>query len=190
MKKKKLLRLFKYIEYIYLSLAIHQPTFILAASGISSSSSSFSSRYPTLLFKVSRWSSLTRTSALALIVFFKICLSGTVVNGQTYTLTSCAPLSNTVIALNMTTILLRFPFNRMPSNEICASTISPTRMALGLMSWCLRNSFQNLSDIFVVHNSLSSPGFLMGFIIFNFIVFCMDELLSHRLRKYVFRVNS
>lgn len=171
-------------------LAIHQPTFILAASGISSSSSSFSSRYPTLLFKVSRWSSLTRTSALALIAFFKICLSGTVVNGQTYTLTSCAPLSNTVIALNMTTILLRFPFNRMPSNEICASTISPMRMELGLMSWCLRNSFQNLSDIFVVHNSLSSPGFLMGFIIFNFIVFCMDKLLSHRLRKYVFRVNS
>jgi hypothetical protein len=59
-----------------------------------------------------------------------------------YTLTSCAPLSNTVIALNTIVILLLFPFNRMPSNEICTSTISPTHMALGLISWCLYNKFQ------------------------------------------------
>ena len=54
--------------------------------------------------------------------------------GQTYTLTSCTLLSNTVIALKIITIFLLFPFNRIPSNEIWASMISPTRIAFGLIS--------------------------------------------------------
>jgi hypothetical protein len=109
---------------------------------------------------------------------------------QTYVLTSCAPLSNAVIARNMIAILLRFPFNCMPSNEICASTISPTRIALGLILWCLHNYFQLYSFKLVFDDSLSSPSFLACFIIFNFIVFCMDKLLSHCLREYIVRVDS
>ena len=69
---------------------------------------------------------------------------------QTCILTSCAPLSNTVIALNMTAILLRFPFNRIPSNEIWTSTISPMRMAFGLISWCLNDNRQVYSVMLVV----------------------------------------
>jgi len=94
-------------------------------------------------------------------------------------------MSNTVIALNMIAILLRFPFNHMPSNEICTSTISPTRMALGLISQCLHNYCQLYLVTSVVHDSLGSPCFLTGFIIFNFVVFSMDKLLSHCLGEYV-----
>ena len=48
-------------------------TFILAASGMSSSSSSDSSWYPILLFKVrGLWISLARASTLALMAFFVI----------------------------------------------------------------------------------------------------------------------
>jgi hypothetical protein len=105
-------------------------------------------------------------------------------------LTSCAPLSNTVIALSIMAILLRFPFNRMPSNEIWASTISPTRMVLGLISLCLNCYFHLYSDTPAVRDSPSSPSFLTGFIILHFIVFCMHKLFSHRLREYVVRVNG
>ena len=59
-------------------------------------------------------------------------LVGTAIS-KTYVLTSSALLSKTVIALSTIAILLRFPFNHMPSNEMWTSTMSLTRMAPGLI---------------------------------------------------------
>ena len=53
---------------------IKSSTFILAVSGMSSSSSSFSSWYPIFLFNVTgRWSTFARASALVLIAFLENC---------------------------------------------------------------------------------------------------------------------
>ena len=63
-----------------------------------------------------------------------LCLLVGTAFSKIYVLTSHALLSKTAIALSIIVILLQFPFKCMPSNEIWTSTMSPTRIAPGLIS--------------------------------------------------------